>query len=129
MGQFKFAQTQTIILCKARLLHKKQSILVKLAVDTGATFTMISVENALAIGLDPSTATRHIEVTTANGVVFAPLIEIPSFQCLGITVKDMEVICHNLPPESPVEGLLGLNFLKAAKVIIDFSENTIRTAL
>jgi len=29
------------------------------------------------------------------------------------------------PGQSPVEGLLGLNFLKKAKVTINFSKNTI----
>lgn len=44
---------------------------------------------------------------------------------LGVEIKNMDIVCHDLPPQSPVEGLLGLNFLKKAKVIIDFSKNTI----
>ncbi len=127
MSKFRFDITREIILCKVKLTNNKQSIISKLAVDTGASFTMISVETALSIDIDPSNAARHIEITTASGVIFAPVIKIPSFECFGIKIKNLEVICHNLPPESCVEGLLGLNFLKAAKVIIDFSKNTIES--
>ncbi len=123
MKKFKLDTTEGIILCKAKLTHKKQSIFIKLAVDTGASFVMISAESA--IGIDPSKSMRHIEITTANGVVFVPVVKIPSFKCFGIELKNIEAVCHNLPPESCVEGLLGLNFLKRAKVILDFSKNII----
>lgn len=125
MSKFGLDTTQGIILCKAKLANNKQCIIAKLAVDTGASFTMISIESALAIGIDPSKSMRHVEITTVNGVVFVPVIKIPSFMCFGIEFKNIEAVCHNLPPESCVEGLLGLNFLKRAKVILDFSKNII----
>lgn len=125
MSKFRLDTTHGIILCKVKLANNKRYIIAKLAVDTGASFTMISIETALAIAIDPSKSTRHIEITTANGVVFAPIIKVQSFKCFGIEVKNMDVVCHNLPPESPVEGLLGLNFLKTAKVILDFPKNII----
>jgi hypothetical protein len=43
----------------------------------------------------------------------------------GAKIKHIQVVCHNLPPESPVEGLLGLDFLKAAKVVLDFKRNVL----
>lgn len=125
MSKFKFDTTHGVLLCKVEIINKKQSIFIKLAVDTGASFTMISIESARAIGIDPSRVTRHIEITTANGIVFVPVIKIPSFRCFGVEFKNMDAVCHNLPPESPVEGLLGLNFLKSGKVILDFSQNII----
>jgi len=125
MTEFRLDTTEGIILCKARLANKTQSIFIKLAVDTGASLTMISIESALAIGIDPSKSMRQIEITTASGIVFVPVIKIPDFKCFGAELKNIEAVCHNLPPESCVEGLLGLNFLKRAKVIIDFSRNII----
>lgn len=127
MSKFKLNSTQGIILCKAKLTNRRQSIFIKLAVDTGASFSMISIESALAIKIDPSKSTRRIEITTANGIILAPIIKIPSFNCFGVEVKNIDIICHNLPLESCVEGLLGLNFLKSAKIIIDFSKNILKT--
>ena len=83
----------------------------KLAVDTGATYTMLPPDLLLDIGYDPAAATRRLELSTASGLVVAPLLRIRSLKCLGLAVKWMEVVAHPLPPESPVEGLLGLNFL------------------
>lgn len=86
---------------------------------------MVSIEAALAIGIDPTKSKRHLEITTASGVVFVPVMQLPALECFGRQIKNVEVVCHNLPPESPVEGLLGLNFLKAAKVVLDFAQDTI----
>lgn len=126
MEKFKLDTTSGIILCKAKLTNNnKKSIMSKLAVDTGATFTMVSVETALAIDIDPSKSTYHIEINTVNGTILTSVIKIPIFECFGVKIRNLEVICHNLPPESPVEGLLGLNFLKKAMIIINFSKNII----
>lgn len=125
MNQFKLDTTQGIVLCKAKLINKSSSIILKLAVDTGASSTMISMEAAMAIGINPSKSIRSIEVSTASGTIIAPVIKIPLIRCFGVEVKNLQVFCHTLPPQSPVEGLLGLDFLKAAEVIIDFSKNII----
>jgi predicted aspartyl protease len=129
MSQFKLDTTSGILLCKAKISNKGNSMFLKLAIDTGASITMIPFEGALAIGIDPSKSRRHLEITTANGVIVTPIITIYSFHCFGVEVKNMDVICHNLPPESAVGGLLGLNFLTATGVIIDFSKGTIETSL
>ena len=41
MIKFKLDTTEGIILCKARLANKTQSIFIKLAVDTGASLTSL----------------------------------------------------------------------------------------
>lgn len=85
--------------------------IIKMALDTGATYTIISLETAIAIGYNPVLSQRHIEITTASGVAIAPVIKVRSIACLGKEVKNLEVICHDLPQQSPAKGLLGLNFL------------------
>lgn len=96
-----------------------------MALDTGATYTLIPPEAAFSIGLDPSKCIRKIELVTGGGVVLAPIIVVPEFRAFGFKLKKHEVICHNLPPESAIEGLLGLNFLDGFKVTLDFPKNLI----
>ena len=98
-----------------------------MALDTGATYTMIPVEAAIAIGCNPLECPRKIEITTGSSIEYTPLILIPKFRDFGIEIKNMEVVCHDLPSESPVEGLLGLNFLKESKITINFFKNIIVT--
>lgn len=90
-----------------------------MALDTGAVRTVIPTETTLAIGYDPAVAKR-IEIVTASGMEFAPLLTVRAIRCLGQTVKGVEVVCHDLPAQSPVKGLLGLNFLRHFHVHLDF---------
>ena len=94
-----------------QIIGPKTYRIIKLAMDTGATYTIISLETAISIGYNPIASKKHIEVTTASGTIIAPIITIKSITCLGYKVANIDVICHDLPPQSPVKGLLGLNFL------------------
>lgn len=125
MTEFRFDPKQSIILCYVEIASPKIRLSLKMALDTGATYTMIPIEAAVAIGCSPLRSKRRIEITTGSGIEYVPIVTIPKFKAFGIEIKNMEAICHNLPPQSTVEGLLGLNFLKEAKITIDFSQNTI----
>ncbi|OHB76646.1 MAG: hypothetical protein A2Z34_08145 [Planctomycetes bacterium RBG_16_59_8] len=83
----------------------------KLAVDTGATYTMLPPDILMDVGYYPARAATYLELSTASGIVIAPLLEIGEIKSLGLSVKNIKVVAHRLPPESPVEGLLGLDFL------------------
>lgn len=125
MPEFKFNPKQSIIICHAEIAGPKTELFLKMALDTGATYTMVPFEAAEAIGCSPSRSQRKIEITMGSGIEYVPIITVPKFRAFGIEIKNMEVICHNLPTPCPVEGLLGLNFFKEAKIIINFSKNTI----
>lgn len=53
-------------------------------------------------------------------IEYVSVITIASFKSLGIEVKGLEVVCHDLPPQSPVDGLLGINFLIHYPPFIEF---------
>jgi len=92
----------------------------KLAVDTGATYTMLPPDVLLDIGYNPTRATRSLELSTANGLVMVPLVRVQALKCLGLAVNKLDVVAHHLPPESPVEGLLGLDVLAHFQPFQDF---------
>lgn len=93
----------------------KQTI--KMAVDTGASITMIPPEKIIATGHKiPTSQDKMMRIFTASGIEYIPIVKIKTLSCLGISI----VLCHSLPSESPVEGLLGLNFLAHIPAFIDF---------
>ena len=93
----------------------------KMALDTGATYTVIPVEKVIATGHEiPTSQEKRVKIFTASGIEYVPLVTVSSLSCLGITVPDIDVVCHQLPSESPVEGLLGLNFLIHVPAFIEF---------
>lgn len=92
----------------------------RMVLDTGASYTMIPIKKAREIGYDPPASSKKIEIFTASGIEYVSVITIASFKSLGIEVKELEVVCHDLPPQSPVDGLLGINFLIHYPPFIEF---------
>jgi clan AA aspartic protease (TIGR02281 family) len=86
-------------------------------IDTGATYTSIPWDVALALGYDLASA-RRLDVSTAAGPIASPLIQVQSINLEGYSVRNIEVLV--LPPGAGTgAGLLGLNFLKHFKYGVD----------
>jgi len=93
----------------------------KMVLDTGASLTMVPPEKIMAIGYKiPVSRDKIVKIFTASGVEYVPVVMIDSLSALGITVRRIEVLCHRLSPESPVDGLLGLNFLSHLPAFAEF---------
>ena len=93
---------------------------INMALDTGATYTMIPWEIAEMLGYKPGASKERIPLITASGVERAPLITLKSICVLGKDADNVQAVVHNLPEKSYVDGLLGLSFLKRFKLSLDF---------
>lgn len=123
MAKYPLDPHTRVIFIEVRLISPARSIPLKMALDTGASITTIPIEAAIAIGCDPTKSKRRMEMITASGIEYAPIVIIPKIEFLGFTLRNVEVICHNLPPQSPGSGLLGLNVLKNFDVLLKFRSN------
>ena len=94
----------------------------RLAVDTGATRTLINSTLLAAFGYDLALAPARVEMTTASGVEFVPLLPIVKPTSLGTIRRDLAVIAHTLPPSAGIDGLLGLDFFRDGTLTIRFAE-------
>jgi predicted aspartyl protease/SH3-like domain-containing protein len=88
----------------------------KLALDTGATITVVSRRIASSLALSPLGASR---VGTVGGVVTLPLARLRSLKVGDAEVQDLVVSIHDFSPDPRIEGLLGLDFLKNFHVSLD----------
>ena len=104
----------------AELNGPSGAAVLRLAVDTGATSTLVSVAMLVAIGYDPALAADRVQVTTGSGVEFAPRIELHRLTALGQERLGFPVLGHTLPPSAGVDGLLGLDFFRGLRLTIDF---------
>ncbi len=95
------------------------SVPVRLVVDTGATYTMISAATAKELSIDPQRAPRTMPFQTANGVIQAPLANLESVIVGGMEIKNLTAAIHDAVPSAQVAGLLGLNFLSNFRLDID----------
>ena len=92
---------------------------VKLIVDTGATYTMISAATAKELAIEPNGSERRLPIQTANGMIQAPLTSLESINVGGVEMKNLAAVIHDALPNSQVAGLLGLNFLSNFRMDID----------
>ncbi len=72
------------------------------------------------LGYDPTAAADSSRVVTGSGIEVMPRINIERIEALELERRDFPMLCHNLPPGSPIEGLLGVDFFREQRLIIDF---------
>ena len=55
-----------------------------------------------------------------GGRVSLALVTVDKMEALGQTQKGVTVQAHTLPSGLPIDGLLGLDFLRAYRLVVDF---------
>ena len=109
-----------LILIPAELEGPSRIVQLRLAVDTGATRTMISEAALIHAGYDPSRAQTRVRVTTASGVLWLPQLPVNRFKALGRERTNFLVLAHTPPPTASFDGLVGLDLLRRQMLTIDF---------
>lgn len=120
MKQFSLDSKSQVILVPAIIVGPKNAHTINLIFDTGATYTLISPEILLRIGVEPTRTENKRAITTASGIEFVSFIKIPTIKALGVERNDIEVCAHSLPSNIPARGLLGLNFLRHFNIHLNF---------
>jgi predicted aspartyl protease len=122
--KFKRANADSLIIIKGSLPNHQ----ISLAIDTGASHTTIDLTALLIAGLEVKDSLRIEKLETASGIIEAYVFRVQSFTALGITKYNVEVcaydfFAHNVLTE--FDGVLGVDFLSAYKICIDFIKSEI----
>lgn len=96
-----------------------------LALDTGASSTMLSWTLSRRLGYTASTDSESVEITTGSGIERALEIVVSNFSALGQERDNFLVLAHDLPPSTGVDGVLGLDFFRGQNLNIDFRNGLI----
>jgi Aspartyl protease len=97
---FGFDPSQGLIVVPVRLVGPAGDMIVRLALDTGATSTLMNSEIMVLLGYDPATSPHRIQVTTGSGVELCPRVTGQRLDALGRSINDFSVFSHTLPPTS-----------------------------
>jgi len=122
---FSFDSDEKVVVVQVRIWGPRGRTIVRLALDTGATQTLLNWDMTIALGYDPSASPSRVQITTGSGVEFAPTITLDKIEALGIERLQFQVLCHTLPPSAGLDGLLGLDFLRGHRVVLDFRAGAI----
>jgi predicted aspartyl protease len=115
-----------LVVIPSEITGPSGTAILRLALDTGATVTLVNTGMLVALGYDPSSAPDRMQVTTGSGVEYAPRVEVRRIRALGRVRTRMPVLAHTLPTSASVDGLLGLDFLRGKRLVIDFRERRVQ---
>lgn len=123
--RYSFDHHQGLIIVRTELAGPAGTGVLQLALDTGATDTVIRTSMLVSLGYDLSPAPDLYEVTMGGGVEFVARVLVTRLKALGQERTNLPVLCHTLPPSAGVDGLLGLDFLRDQALTIDFRQGEI----
>ncbi|MBI2320404.1 MAG: retroviral-like aspartic protease family protein [Betaproteobacteria bacterium] len=123
-----FDPRQGLIIVSAELSGPRGSGVLRLALDSGATGTVVNVGMLVALGYDPALVPDRVQVTTGSGIEFAPRVILEKIVALGLERLGFQVLGHTLPPSAGVDGLLGLDFFRDQSLTIDFRAGQVTVA-
>jgi predicted aspartyl protease len=120
-----FDRRQGLVILGARLWGPTGNAVLRLALDTGATSTIIDVGLLLAVGYDPTAGQERVQITTGSGIEFAPRVITNKISALGQERLRLPILGHTLPPTAGLDGLLGLDFFRQRRLTLDFRRGQI----
>ncbi len=116
----RFEASHGLIVVPTPMQGENSDPIVRLALDTGATSSMINWDIAVLLGYDPASVNERVQITTGSGVEFAPKIILNKIEVSGKSIENFRILCHTLPPSAMVDGLLGLDFFRGERLTLDF---------
>lgn len=117
--------SNNVVLVNVRL---NEHTVVRMLLDTGAKYTIITPEVAQRLTLDLDNA-RSVPVTTATQLQSARLVKLEQMDVYGLVIKDVESAIMNLPNTLGVDGLLGISFLQHCRMILDFPNHLLEFSI
>ena len=99
---------------------------VRLLVDSGAFFSILSPANAAELNLKERSAPFGLFVRGVNGSANASVVKVKEFTLPGVTLHDVDFIVAGSQIDRGSVGVLGQNILHYADVEYDLAQGVIR---
>lgn len=121
---FELQDEDSLVIVDCKIQHHNFA----LAVDTGASHSVVDLTALLLMGFTMRDVIRIVQLETGKGMVDAYIFKLPNLKALGKTVYEMEICAYDFIGNAvfaDFDGVLGLDFLKGSTLTIDFRNSTI----
>jgi predicted aspartyl protease len=125
MTDVAYDRQYRVIVVGTLLTGPRTMMAVRLALDTGASTTLVRSDVLETIGCLPASDSERVNILTASGTEQVPLVALPEISALGHSRSNLPVLRHTLPYGATVDGLLGLDFFEDKRIIIDLRKGTV----
>lgn len=123
--KFRFKADYGLVSVRVKVGCTDREIILNLALDTGASGTIVSAKKLIEVGYDLDKPEDETYITTGSGLIFVPKFTIEKLTALGKEKDNFQIIAHDFPPTSSVDGVLGLDFLRENILTVDFVKGEI----
>ena len=117
----RFDPARPLVIVAAKIEGPASTTGCRLALDTGATRTVIHPAVLTTAGYDLAMIRDRIELTAAHGTEYAVRLRVPAPACArpnhGVVRHHLTCSCRLL---RALDGLLGLDFFRGMRLMIDF---------
>lgn len=114
-----------LIVVTALLEGPVTQVTLDVAVDTGATDTVLDLGLLIAAGYDAALAPNQVPMVSGTGMSYVPSLTVTRLTALGQSRATFPVLGHTFPPATSIDGVLGLDFLRGGILTIDFRSGQI----
>ena len=114
-----FDTTQELIIVNMSVFGPSGSRELRLALDTAATQTVISRHVLGILGYSVAAAPT-VPIIMGGGRVLVPLVIVDKLESLNQTQLSVSVQAHTLPRALPFDGLLGLDYIRGQRLVVDY---------
>ena len=111
MARSTLIRDHDLIIVLASLWGRRRTGVIRLALDTAATETLIRPHVLHDFGYDERDVGPPTSITSAIGREPGYLVKVERLRTLGFEVTDHPIHAHALPAEYDIDGLLGLRYL------------------
>jgi hypothetical protein len=120
-----FDPKEGLIVVPTRLSGPDGDVVAQLALDTGATGSVVNWALVMLLGYDPAVVLERIQMTTGSGVEFVPQVVIDKIEALGKERRNFPILCYTLPSSTMVDGVLGLDFFRGQRLVLDLRQGLV----
>ena len=119
--KYKLQLKNGLLYTSIKLIHEGKDIVIEdVIIDTGAFHTIITTDFLDDMGAEFSNEDELIEASGYGGTTcYAVRKRIGSIVCNDIELKDFKIDFGEIDPNERVNGLLGIDFLKKARIVLD----------
>lgn len=121
----RFDAARGLVIVWVRLFGPNGQRAVRMALDTGATTTTVRMGVLVLLGYDPASSAERVPMTTASGVEYVPRVPVSRIEALCECREPLTVVGHTLPPSATVDGLLGLDFFRGRRLVVDLRQGEV----
>jgi hypothetical protein len=118
MKRYAIDPRGNVLIVRAAIEGERDIEVIQLMVDPGATHTMLQWKRLQDLGYDPAASREWRRILTVDSTIMVPQVRLRGRHCLGKVIENSPVLCHTLPFVTYVDGLLGIDFLRAFDIAI-----------